>query len=231
MTVRGLPATRVAAQVTPDAPIALRGPVRRFVSRGGEKLEGALARLEVVVEGRTWMDAGASTGGFTDCLLKRGAAEVVAIDVGYGQLDWSIRNDERVTVMERTNVRNLTPEDLSQSPDGVVADLSFISLTTVLPAIAGVAANDADFVLLVKPQFEAGREAVGRGGVVKDPATWKSSIERVVAAGDDLGLGLMDTVPSEPPGPAGNREFFVHLRAGAESDGGSIEPAIAEVAG
>lgn len=228
VTVSGIPATRPATLVAPGAPIALVGPPARFVSRGGAKLDGALDRLGVAVEGRRWLDAGASTGGFTDCLLDRGAEEVIAVDVGYGQLDWRLRNDERVVVMERVNVRYLRPEDLPFRPHGVVGDLSFISLTLVLPALAACARKDADFVLLVKPQFEAGRGAVGRRGVVTDAATWRAAMEQVASAGRELGLGLAGATASELPGPAGNREFFLHLRRGASADEGPIGRAVEE---
>jgi 23S rRNA (cytidine1920-2'-O)/16S rRNA (cytidine1409-2'-O)-methyltransferase len=215
--VGGLPAGRPATLVSAETPITLAAAASRFVSRGGDKLDGALDRLDVTVEGRRWLDAGASTGGFTDCLLQRGAAEVVGVDVGYGQLDWKLRTDARVHVIERTNVRGLVPGELPWAPDAAVADLSFISLGTVMPALArAVPGRDADFVLLVKPQFEAGKEAVGRGGVVRDPATWKEALEGVVAAAAAEGLGLVDAVPSHLPGPAGNREFFLHLRRDAD---------------
>lgn len=226
--VRGLPATRPATLVDEADPIVLSGPARRYVSRGGDKLDGALTRFDVKVGGRRWLDAGASTGGFTDRLLRGGATSVIALDVGYGQLEWRLRNDARVVVLERTNARNISPEDLPWSPEGVVADLSFISLTVVLPALAGVAVADADFVMLVKPQFEAGREAVARGGVVADPQEWLHAIERVVETGSELDLAVVAACPSNPPGPAGNREFFVHLRRGAKPDRDAAARAVSE---
>jgi 23S rRNA (cytidine1920-2'-O)/16S rRNA (cytidine1409-2'-O)-methyltransferase len=229
--VRGLPAASAATQVDPGTPIGLAADAPRFVSRGGEKLDHALIRLDVEVAGRRWLDAGASTGGFTDRLLQGGAAAVVAIDVGYGQLDWRLRGDDRVTVIERFNVRSLRPSDLPWAPDGVVADLSFISLALVLPALAAVAGDQADLLLLVKPQFEAGRQAVGRNGVVRDPAEWAAAMRRVAEAGRGLGFGLAAAVPSEPPGPAGNREFFVLLPRSATTDEAAIDRAVAEVAG
>ena len=225
-----MPATRAATLVGRDDPITLRGNGPRFVSRGGDKLDRALVRLDVDVAGRRWLDAGASTGGFTDRLLQGDAAAVCAVDVGYGQLDWGLRNDERVVVIERKNVRELTAEDLPWRPDGVVADLSFISLTTVLPALRRVAADDADLILMVKPQFEVGKENVGKNGVVRDPALWRSAVMKVVEAAARVGLGLVDAVPSEVPGPAGNREFFVHLRAGAPSETSSVDRAVEEAA-
>jgi 23S rRNA (cytidine1920-2'-O)/16S rRNA (cytidine1409-2'-O)-methyltransferase len=214
-----------------DTPVALTAPATRFVSRGGEKLDAALDRLQLDVRGRRWLDAGASTGGFTDCLLQRGADAVVAVDVGYGQLDWGLRNDARVVVIERTNVRDMTPSTLPWRPEGVVADLSFISLGLVLPAIVGVVTDDADIVVMVKPQFEVGRSDVGKGGVVRDPDLWAASIRKVVERATDLGLGLAGIAPSELPGPAGNREFFLWLRPdGAMPSAPAIAAVIEEVA-
>lgn len=226
--MRGIPATRVATLVAPDAPIALASPPGRFASRGGDKLDGALDRLRVDVQGRRWLDAGASSGGFTDCLLQRGAAAVVAADVGYGQLDWRLRNDDRVVVLERLNVRHMTRADLPWEPDGVVADLSFISLSLVLPALASVAAAGADFVVLVKPQFEAGRGAVDRTGVVRDPVVWRGALDKVTAAASESGLGLAGACVSALTGPAGNKEFFLHLRAGAGGGADALERAVGE---
>lgn len=223
-----MPATRATTLVGADVPIALESPPTRFVSRGGEKLDGVLDRLDVIVAGRRWLDAGASTGGFTDCLLQRGARLVVAADVGYGQLHWRLRNDDRVVVMERVNLRYLEADALPWEPEGVVADLSFISLTLVLPALSAAAAPGADHVVLVKPQFEAGREAVGRTGVVRDPDEWRGALERVASAAGDLGLGLAGAAASPLPGPAGNREFFLHLRAGASGGADLLERAIEE---
>lgn len=230
MAVRGVPASRPTTLVSPADPITLTAPAARFASRGGDKLDGALARLDVVVEGRRWLDAGASTGGFTDRLLQGGAVAVVAADVGYGQLDWKLRTDERVVVIERLNLRELTVDHLPWRPDGVVADLSFISLRLVLPPLAAVAGEGADFVVLVKPQFEVGRDAIGKGGVVRDPSLWIESMRGVADAARSLGLGLAGAVPSEVPGPAGNREFFLHLRAGGDAGGAALEAAAAEVA-
>ncbi len=209
--VRGIPATRASTLVAADDPIRLAGPASRFVSRGGEKLDGALRRFSIVVEDRRWLDAGASTGGFTDRLLQGGAAAVIAVDVGYGQLDWRLRTDPRVVVMERTNVRHLHPGDLPFRPDGVVADLSFISLRLVLPALRDVAADDADFVVLVKPQFEAGRAEIGKGGVVRDSEVHRRVLREVAAAAVAWGGETAGVVDSGLPGPKGNREFFLHL--------------------
>ncbi len=228
--MRGVPASRPTTLVSPADPITLTAPAARFVSRGGDKLDGALARLDVEVGGRRWLDAGASTGGFTDRLLQGGAAAVVAADVGYGQLDWRLRNDERVVVIERLNLRELTPEHLPWPPQGVVADLSFISLRLVLPALVAVAEPGGDFVVLVKPQFEVGRAAVGKGGVVRDPELWVAAMEGVADTGALAGAGLAGAVPSAVPGPAGNREFFLHLRAGSNASRDVLEAAAREVA-
>ena len=229
--VGGIPVHQASSLVTADVSISFATDGPRFVSRGGNKLDGALERLGVEVEGRRWLDAGSSTGGFTDRLLKGGATAVVAVDVGYGQLDWGLRNDDRVSVMERVNVRTLRREQLPFVPDGVVADLSFISLSLVLPTLVSVASESADYVLLVKPQFEVGKALVGKGGVVRDPDSWKLALEKVVDEAEKLGLGLAGTVPSAVPGPAGNREFFVHLKAGAASDRDSMRMAVEELIG
>lgn len=227
VTVAGAPASKPATLVAAHEPLAVRAPDETWASRGGHKLAGALDALGVAVSGRWCLDAGASTGGFTDVLLRRGAAQVVAVDVGYGQLAWRLRQDPRVVVLERTNVRALEPEQVPPPPpDLVVADLSFISLTLVLPALRRVAAAQAEFVLLVKPQFEAGPEQVGKGGVVRDPEIWRAACEGVIAAGADLGLGFAGVTVSPLPGPSGNIEFFVHLRAGVTADG----PALLDVA-
>lgn len=220
VTVAGTPASKPATLVDASTAIALRDATQApYASRAGHKLAGALDCLGLSVEGRHVLDAGAAHGGFTDVALRRGAARVIAVDVAYGQLDWRLREDPRVVVLERTNVRHLTAQDVPPpAPDVVVADLSFISLAVVLPALRGVAAAEADFALMVKPQFEAGRDAVGRGGVVRDPAVWADAIKQVVAAGADQALGLSGVCTSQLPGPAGNIEFFVHLRAGAATD-------------
>ena len=227
----GVVATKPATQVDAQASIAVRdnpdGP--DYVSRGAHKLVGALDAFGIDVRGRHALDAGASTGGFTDVLLRRGVAAVLAVDVGYGQLAWSIRSDERVTVLERTNVRDLTVDRLPFRPDLVVGDLSFISLALVLPALASVATDDADLVLMVKPQFEVGRELVGAGGVVRDPALRSAAVRRIAAAALDLGLGTAGVVASPLPGPSGNVDYFLHLRRGAEPlDDSALARAIEE---
>jgi 23S rRNA (cytidine1920-2'-O)/16S rRNA (cytidine1409-2'-O)-methyltransferase len=247
VTVAGQRANKPATQVTRDAPISIAEEGEpRYVSRGGHKLAGALAAFGgsggsvppgkqsgpagLVVAGRPCLDAGASTGGFTDVLLRAGAAHVVAADVGYGQLAWSLRTDPRVTVLDRVNVRNLDQvEAFTPVPELVVADLSFISLTLVLPALVACAAPDADFVLLVKPQFEVGKGRVGAGGVVRDIADRSASVRKVTDAAGQLGLGVLGVTASPLPGPAGNVEYFVWLRRGAPPlDEDQLERAIEE---
>ncbi|MEI7697224.1 MAG: TlyA family RNA methyltransferase [Actinomycetes bacterium] len=214
--VNGIPATKPATMVDAETSIKLAGKRDDFVSRGGHKLAGALdAFVGVVVEGRRCLDAGASTGGFTDVLLRRNAAHVVAVDVGYGQLAWPLRQDERVSILDRTNIRHLTGDAVGDPIDLVVADLSFISLTLVLPALAAVSKPEADFVVMVKPQFEVGREKLGAGGVVRDPALRKAAVIDVADSAYDVGLGTMAIVASPLPGPAGNVEYFLWLRRGA----------------
>ena len=227
--VAGAVAAKPSTLVSAADPVALAGPARRWASRGGGKLAPVLERLGVAVAGRRCLDAGASTGGFTDVLLQAGAAEVVAVDVGYGQLDLRLRQDPRVVVLDRTNVRTLDAERIGGPVDLTVADLSFISLRLVLPALAGVTRRDGDLLLLVKPQFEAGREAVGRGGVVRDPAARAAAVGAVADAGTPLGLGVAGVCPSPLPGPAGNLELFLHLRAGAAPlDDTALRAAVAE---
>jgi 23S rRNA (cytidine1920-2'-O)/16S rRNA (cytidine1409-2'-O)-methyltransferase len=218
--------------VAPNEPVVLLGPPARFVSRGGEKLDAALIHFGIDPALRRALDAGASTGGFTDCLLGRGAAHVYAVDVGHGQLDQRLRTDGRVTVIERVNVRSLTPEMLRQADPAFVpctlitADLSFISLITVVPALTGPVGDEgADLVLLVKPQFEAGRVVVARGkGVVRDPEVWRTSISDVTSALQDAGTGIMGAMVSPLTGPAGNVEFLIHVRKGT----GPVAQAVVE---
>jgi len=227
--VGGAIAAKASTLVSTADPVALAGPARRWASRGGDKLAPALERLRVPVAGRRCLDAGASTGGFTDVLLQAGAAEVVAVDVGYGQLDQRLRQDPRVRVLDRTNVRALDAELVGGPVELTVADLSFISLRLVLPVLASLTRDDGDLVLLVKPQFEAGREAVGRGGVVRDPAARAAAVRGVAEAGAALGLGMAGVCPSPLPGPAGNLELFLHLRAGAPPlDEADVLAALAE---
>lgn len=227
VTVSGARATKAATLVARDQALHVSTAVRPFASRAGGKLQAALERFEVDPAGRECLDAGASTGGFTDCLLRSGAARVAAVDVGYGQLAWELRTDPRVTVLERTNVRTITPSMLGFRPELVVADLSFISLRTVLPALAGVATDDASFVVLVKPQFEAGSDAAP-GGVVRDPAVWRGVLERIAIAFDEAGIAPRAVMASPLPGPAGNAEFLLHARRGARRRALDLEAAIAE---
>ena len=231
VTVAGQPAAKAATQVSRDAPISIADTGEPgYVSRGGHKLAGALAVFGpagLTVAGRACLDAGASTGGFTDVLLRAGAGHVVAADVGYGQLAWSLRTDPRVTVLDRVNVRTL--DQVTPVPGLVVADLSFISLTLVLPALVACAAPDADFVLLVKPQFEVGKGRVGAGGVVRDAADRADAVRTVAGAAGQLGLGVRGVTASPLPGPAGNVEYFVWLRRGAPPlDDSQLERAIKE---
>jgi 23S rRNA (cytidine1920-2'-O)/16S rRNA (cytidine1409-2'-O)-methyltransferase len=231
VTVAGQRAAKAATQVRRDAPISIADTGEPgYVSRGGHKLAGALAVFGpagLTVAGRACLDAGASTGGFTDVLLRAGAGHVVAADVGYGQLAWSLRTDPRVTVLDRVNVRTL--ENVTPVPWLVVADLSFISLTLVLPALVACAAPDADFVLLVKPQFEVGKGRVGAGGVVRDSADRAGAVCTVAGAAGQLGLGVQGITASPLPGPAGNVEYFLWLRRGAPPlDDGQLERAIEE---
>jgi 23S rRNA (cytidine1920-2'-O)/16S rRNA (cytidine1409-2'-O)-methyltransferase len=220
--VSGTHAEKPARLVAPDEPVVLLGPPLPFVGRGGLKLEAALNRFPIPVADRRALDAGASTGGFTDCLLQHGAAHVYAVDVGHGQLHPSLRTHPRVTVLERTNVRTLTLADLGAADPAyepcplVVADLSFISLRSVVPALTGpVSTPDADLVLLVKPQFEAGRAAVSRGkGVIRDPALWLGALEGVASALHDAKTGIMGAMVSPLTGSAGNVEFLLHARKG-----------------
>jgi 23S rRNA (cytidine1920-2'-O)/16S rRNA (cytidine1409-2'-O)-methyltransferase len=217
VAVGGQAATKPATGVDAATPVVVRTDPDRpsWVSRGAHKLIGALDAFGVAVEGRRALDAGASTGGFTEVLLRRGAAEVVAVDVGYGELAWSLRTDERVRVHERTNVRTLGPEAIDGPVDLVVADLSFISLKLVLPALTACARDGADLLPMVKPQFEVGRQRLGAGGVVRDLAHRSDAVLDVAAAAAALGWGTAGVVASPLPGPAGNVEFFLWLRRDA----------------
>jgi 23S rRNA (cytidine1920-2'-O)/16S rRNA (cytidine1409-2'-O)-methyltransferase len=228
VSIDGMPAAKPATAVTVDTKLTVTADERSWVSRGAHKLIGALDAFDVSVEGRRCLDAGASTGGFTDVLLDRGAGQVVAADVGYGQLAWSLRSDARVVVMERTNVRALTAEAIGGPVDLVVADLSFISLATVLPALVSCASADADIVPMVKPQFEVGRARVGPGGVVSDPEVRADAVLSVARRAAALDWQTVDVTSSPLPGPSGNVEFFLHLRAQTDSPllGESLENAV-----
>ena len=227
--VSGAPADKPARLVAPGEPIVVLGPPSPYVSRGGLKLEAALERFGVSVEGCRALDVGASTGGFTDCLLQRGAAQVYAVDVGHGQLDPSLRADPRVCVLERLHARDLSVEVLRAADPAfapcavVVADLSFISLRAVAPALCGsVAAPGADLVVLVKPQFEAARAVVSRGrGVVRDPSVWAAALEGVASAFISAGTGIMGAMASPLTGASGNAEFLLHASKGADAGAGA----------
>jgi 23S rRNA (cytidine1920-2'-O)/16S rRNA (cytidine1409-2'-O)-methyltransferase len=216
VTVRGAPATKSTTLVGADQALALAGPARPFVSRGGEKLAAALDAFAIDATGRDCLDAGASTGGFTDCLLQRGARHVVALDVGYGQFAWELRGDPRVTVMEKTNVRELRPDLLPYRPSLVTADLSFISLRLAAGPLILASEPLADLVFLIKPQFEVERAGVGRGGVVRDPALWRRAIEDAADAIEAAGAGSIGLIVSPVKGPAGNVEFLVYARSSTE---------------
>ncbi|QKV97933.1 TlyA family RNA methyltransferase [Streptomyces sp. NA02950] len=255
VTVGGTTATKAATQVETSAAVVVikDDSDPEYVSRGGHKLAGAFlafseeyrsgpgagtqgadvrpvpgAALEVA--GRRALDAGASTGGFTDVLLRAGASGVVAVDVGYGQLAWSLQNDERVTVLDRTNVRELTLEQIGGEPvDLVVGDLSFIPLGLVLPALVRCAAPDADLVLMVKPQFEVGKERLGSGGVVRSPELRAEAVRTVAEQAAGLGLGVLGVTASPLPGPSGNVEYFLWMRAGAPAlNPADVDRAVAE---
>ena len=232
MRVAGAPATKPAHLVDPGQAVELVGPGPRFVGRGGEKLDAALERFGVPVAGRRALDAGASTGGFTDCLLQRGAAQVVAVDVGYGQLHERLRADPRVDVRERTNVRDLDRDAVGGPVDLVVADLSFISLRTVLPALVPLVDPGGDLVLLVKPQFEAGRREASRGaGVVRDPEVWRRVLDEVGCAVAQQRADRMGVMASPLTGADGNVEFLLHARRrnGAPAEGAfDVDGAVAE---
>ena len=234
VSVQGHPAAKPATQVAVGEPIRVDVGAAEpsYVSRGGHKLAGALAAFlprGLRISGRACLDAGASTGGFTDVLLRAGASSVIAVDVGYGQLAWVLRTDPRVHVLDRTNVRELDPAAVPAPVDVIVADLSFISLTLVLPALVRVAAPDADLVLLVKPQFEVGRERLGSGGVVREPGLRAGAVQAVADAAYRLGLGVRGVVASPLPGPAGNVELFLWLRAGVPPlEAGELAAAVAE---
>ena len=219
VSIDGMPAVKPGTAVAVTASLKIADDAERsWVSRGAHKLIGALDAFGIDVDGRRCLDAGASTGGFTEVLLDRGARQVVAVDVGYGQLAWSLRSDSRVVVIERTNVRELTPDVIDGQAEAIVADLSFISLTTVLPALTGCAVPGADILPMVKPQFEVGKGQVGAGGVVHSAELRASAVLSVARRADALGWHVVGVTPSPLPGPSGNVEYFLWLRA--ESDRG-----------
>ena len=226
VTVGGVPVPKAATLVDSGTGIALTGPARRFVSRGGEKLDAALEDFDVDMAGRRCIDVGASTGGFTDCLLQRGAASVTAVDVGYGQLAWSLHEDARVHVIDRTNIRHADPAQLGAPFDVVVADLSFISLRTVASVLADLGAEGTDYVVLVKPQFEVGRADVGKGGIVRDAGAVRRAVHAVVVSLAEAGIVALEGVPSAIRGAKGNQEYL--LRAVHGTDGGRVPPGLVD---
>lgn len=220
VTVAGAPATKAARLVAAGQPIEVLGPPSRFVSRGGIKLDAALDHFRLDVTGARALDAGSSTGGFTDCLLQRGAREVLAVDVGYGQLHERLRADARVQVRERTDIRSLHSQDVGGLLDVVVADVSFISLRAILPSLLTLTAPRSPVVTLVKPQFEAGRREASRGrGIVRDPLVWRRVLGEVVIEADRLGARLVGATVSPITGAQGNVEFLIHLVGSDDPDG------------
>ncbi|MFC7449989.1 TlyA family RNA methyltransferase [Rhodococcus daqingensis] len=229
--IAGTVAVKAATAVEAGTPLLVTEEVDEvsWASRGAHKILGALEAFEpsgLSVDGKRCLDAGASTGGFTDVLLSRGAREVVAVDVGYGQLVWRLQSDDRVTVVDRTNVRSLEPEQIGGPVEAVVADLSFISLKLVLPAFVRCTADGADLVPMVKPQFEVGKDRVGSGGVVRDPALRIEAVVEVAEAADALGLRTLGAVASPLPGPSGNVEYFLWLRKQTEPGVDSVREVI-----
>lgn len=230
--VDGAPALESGRQVAPGNAVTVLAPAPRFVSRGGEKLDGALEAFGCDVAGLRALDAGASTGGFTDCLLQRGVAGVIAVDVGHGQLAWKLQQDRRVTVMDRTNVRNVTEVTIGGPVDLVVADLSFIGLRTVAPALRACGRGETTYVLLVKPQFEAPRDGVGAGGIVRDPEVRRAVLHEVVGALASAGLIVEGVVRSSITGTTGNVEYFVRANAhGVPVDPAEVDALIDEEVG
>jgi len=203
--------TKPGALIADDMAISI-APGPKYVSRGGLKLEAGLDAFPIPLDGSTAIDVGASTGGFTDCLLQRGASKVYAVDVGYGQLDWKLRTDSRVVVLERTNIRHLTTADLDDAPAIFTADCSFISLKLVLAPLQRLLARHAEGIVLIKPQFEAGKDQVGKGGVVREESIRQDTIDTVLTHAQDLGFSSRGVIPSPITGPAGNKEFLAHLR-------------------
>ena len=214
--VAGIPASKAATQVDGQTSITLKEMKSQYVSRGGFKLEGAIQAFpEINIEGKVALDAGASTGGFTDVLLKNGAKSVIAVDVGYGQLAWELQNDDRVKIFDRVNIRNISEQQIGEKVDLIVADLSFISLKIVIPALVSVGKSDADYLLMVKPQFEVGKDKLGSGGVVRELSLRKSAVQEVAQIAFSHGIGCLGVVASPLPGPSGNVEYFLWLKANA----------------
>ncbi len=209
--VNGQKIDKAGALVPGDAEIRILGETLRYVSRGGLKLEKALHEFEISVEGKVALDIGASTGGFTDCMLQHGCGKVYAVDVGYGQLAWKLRQDPRVVVIERTNIRALEPQLVPEPADIAVVDVSFISLEKVIPAVLKLLKPNSEIIALIKPQFEAGKESVGKGGIVRDPAARIAAVEKVSECIRGLGLEIRGVIPSPITGQDGNVEFLIHV--------------------
>lgn len=219
--VDGMKEDKAGTKVAVNAAIEVKGNQMKYVSRGGYKLEKAIDAFGIALDGKICLDIGASTGGFTDCMLQNGAAKVYAIDVGYGQFAWKLRQDERVVCLEKTNVRYVTKEQVPDAGDFASIDVSFISLTKVLPAVLGVLGEKGQLVCLIKPQFEAGREKVGKKGVVRDIAVHKEVIEKIAAYAEEQGLGILGLSFSPIKGPEGNIEYLIYLdksRAGMTAE-------------
>ena len=210
---------KAGASFPPDIPIEIKGNTLRYVSRGGLKLEKAMEQFGLSLDDKVCMDVGSSTGGFTDCMLQKGAYKVYSVDVGHGQLDWKLRNDARVIVMEKTNIRYVVPEDIDDVLDFASIDVSFISLTKVLGPVRELLKEGGEIVALIKPQFEAGREKVGKKGVVRDPAVHEEVIEMIAAYAVQNGFTLLHLDYSPIKGPEGNIEYLLHIRKDSESDG------------
>ena len=226
--VNGQKMDKPGTPVAPDAKVEIRGGAMPYVSRGGLKLEKAMSLWPISLAGAVCMDIGASTGGFTDCMLQNGASKVYAVDVGYGQLAWKLRSDERVVCLERTNARYLTHEQVPEEPDFASVDVSFISLKLILPALAGLLRSGGEAVCLVKPQFEAGREKVGKKGVVRDPAVHREVLERFLEHAKENAFTVLAVTYSPIRGPEGNIEYLGHLRLGSGENGPLDLPALVE---
>lgn len=210
--VDGRPADKPGSKVDESATVKIEPRRAKYVSRGGFKLEGAIHDFHLEFAGKTVLDVGASTGGYTDCALQHGAIKVFALDVGYGQLDWSLRNDQRVVVLERTNIRYFTPQDLGEAVDIITMDVSFISTRLIYPVLTGLLKDDGELVALIKPQFEAGKDKVGKKGVVRDPAVHREVIQQCMEAAAAVDLNCVGISYSPIKGPQGNIEYFIHLK-------------------
>lgn len=213
---------KAGTMISDDAEIEIKGNTLKYVSRGGLKLEKAMHEFGIVLDGKVCMDIGASTGGFTDCMLQNGAAKVYAVDVGYGQFAWKLRTDARVVCMEKTNIRYVTPQDIGEPLDFASVDVSFISLSKVLPAAKELLAEDGEMVCLIKPQFEAGREKVGKKGVVRDAKVHLEVIENVIHMAQELGFGILQLSYSPIKGPEGNIEYLVYIKKNGEEQAADI---------